>query len=67
MHCLQTKVVDITVDADRPFAYPVELDRVCREAAEAVNEGHQFIVLSDRQAGPDRQGERVTRIARESQ
>ena len=50
----QTKVVDITVDANQLFDYPVELNRICCEAAEAVNEGHEFIVLSDRSAGPDR-------------
>lgn len=50
----QTRVVDITVDANQPLDYVVELDRICQEVCEAVNQDYQFIVLSDKKAGPQR-------------
>ena len=50
----KTRVVDITVDATQPLDYIVELDRVCQEVTEAVAENYQFIVLSDKAAGPER-------------
>ncbi len=50
----KTRVVDITVDATQPLDYIVELDRVCQEVSEAVAENYQFIVLSDKAAGPER-------------
>ena len=51
---LQTRVVDITVDANAPLDYVVELDRICQEVTDAVNDNIQFIILSDKRAGPDR-------------
>lgn len=47
-------MVDITVDANQPLDYVVELDRICREVDQAVNQDYQFIVLSDKMAGPER-------------
>ena len=54
LHGWKTRVLDITADARKPLDYVSELDRVCKEATEAVNDDYQFIVLSDRSAGPDR-------------
>lgn len=53
-HGWKSKVVDITADASEPLDYVKELDRVCKEAAEAVGEDFQLIVLSDKAAGPRR-------------
>ena len=49
-------MVDITADADGTglLDYVSELDRVCQQVSEAVDEGFQFIILSDRAAGPKR-------------
>ncbi len=46
--------MDITVDAGKTLDYIVELDRICQEVTDAVNDNFQFIILTDKQAGPDR-------------
>ena len=50
----QTLVVDTTIDRKEQFDYVTELNRICLQVAEAVMDDYQFIVLSDRLAGPDR-------------
>lgn len=47
-------MVDITIEAGKPLDYIVELDRICQEVTEAVNDEYQFIVLSDKKAGIER-------------
>lgn len=47
-------MVDITVEAGKPLDYLVELDRICQEVTDAVNNDYRFIILSDKQAGPKR-------------
>ncbi len=61
-----SKTIDITfprpdtaglngqADGVRRDAMLVALDRVCEEASAAIDAGHEFLVLSDRAAGPDR-------------
>jgi hypothetical protein len=52
---LQTKVIDITFDAEEgPKVLSKALDRICEEACRAAQENYQFIVLSDRKAGISR-------------
>lgn len=49
------KVVDYTWPAaEGPDGLVRALDRVCAECAEAIDDGFDFIILSDRNAGPDR-------------
>lgn len=51
----RTKVIDITYPAtDGPQGLIKTINRVCNEANEAARQGYQLLVLSDRQAGPDR-------------
>jgi glutamate synthase (NADPH/NADH) large chain len=51
----KSKIIDITfgVDEGAP-GLEKTLDRVSREAEEAISEGYSLVVLSDRAAGPDR-------------
>lgn len=52
---LQTKVIDITFEAeDGPKGLSKTLDRICEEACRAAQECYQFIILSDRNAGASR-------------
>jgi hypothetical protein len=52
---LQTKVIDITFDAEEgPRGLSKALDRICEEAYRAAQESYQFIILSDRNAGASR-------------
>jgi hypothetical protein len=52
---LQTKVIDITFDAEEgPKGLSKVLDRICEEACRAARESYQFIILSDRNAGASR-------------
>jgi Glutamate synthase central domain. len=52
---LQTKVIDITFDAEEgPKGLSKALDRICEEARRAAQESYQFIILSDRNAGASR-------------
>jgi len=52
---LQTKVIDITFDAEEgPKGLSKTLDRICEEACRAAQESYQFIILSDRNAGASR-------------
>ncbi len=57
----RSQVIDITYD--RPAsdegtqgedALAETLDRICKEATEAIQQGYQLIILSDRNVGPDR-------------
>ncbi|KAL7287833.1 hypothetical protein TKK_0017905 [Trichogramma kaykai] len=51
----KTKIIDCTYSKTLgPNGLLETLDRVCKEADEAATGGYQFIVLSDRQAGPER-------------
>ncbi|XP_017887096.1 putative glutamate synthase [NADPH] isoform X2 [Ceratina calcarata] len=51
----KTKVIDATYPVeDGPAGLVNTLDRVSEEANQAAREGYQFLVLSDRQGGPDR-------------
>lgn len=49
----KTKVIDATFSVDEgPGGLEAALDRLAAEAEKAVDEGHQLICLSDRNAGP---------------
>lgn len=51
----RTKVIDITYPVEEgPQGLIKAINRVCNEANEAARQGYQLIVLSDRQAGPQR-------------
>ncbi|XP_076386960.1 uncharacterized protein LOC100882019 isoform X2 [Megachile rotundata] len=51
----KSKVIDATYPVqDGPSGLTDTLNRVSREADEAAKEGYQFLILSDRRAGPDR-------------
>ena len=51
----KTKVIDITFDyRDGVEGYEDTFRRICNEAQEAAESGHQLIVLSDRAGGPER-------------
>ncbi|MFW5800668.1 MAG: glutamate synthase central domain-containing protein, partial [Spirochaeta sp.] len=57
----KSKVIDITYAVDPGYVYgesrvqlELQLDRISREAEQAIAEGYALIVLSDRAAGPDR-------------
>ena len=50
-----SKTIDITFPkAEGLPGYKVALDRVCREATEAIDQGIKVIILSDRETGPSR-------------
>ena len=44
----------MTIGTEESLDYIQQLDRICLEVTEAVNSGTQFIILSDRAAGPQR-------------
>lgn len=47
-----SKVIDITYPVEQHIhGLQLNIDRVCKEAEDAVNNGHHFIILSDRTAG----------------
>uniref|UniRef100_A0A8D8SW26 Glutamate synthase [NADH] n=1 Tax=Cacopsylla melanoneura TaxID=428564 RepID=A0A8D8SW26_9HEMI len=51
----KTKVIDITFDKEEgPSGLATTLDRVCNESCQAAEDGYQFIILSDREAGASR-------------
>jgi glutamate synthase (NADPH) large chain len=51
----KTKKIDITFPrSDSKAGLTATLKRICAEAEEAVEQGFSLIILSDRQAGPDR-------------
>ncbi len=51
----KTRTIDITWPRSEGKEGLVKaLDRICREAEEAIDEGHTLIVLSDREIGPER-------------
>ena len=47
-------VIDITYDIKDAFHLSNVIDRICNDAAEEVNNGCQFIILSDRNVSRDR-------------
>ncbi|HHK41152.1 MAG TPA: glutamate synthase subunit alpha, partial [Planctomycetaceae bacterium] len=50
-----SRTIDITYGLhDEDGGLVATLDRVCREAEEAIDEGHSLVILSDRNVGPDR-------------
>lgn len=51
----KTKVIDITYPmSDGPQGLVSALDVICKKSEDAARSGYQLIVLSDRQAGPER-------------
>ncbi|XP_015429364.1 PREDICTED: putative glutamate synthase [NADPH] isoform X2 [Dufourea novaeangliae] len=51
----KSRTIDTTYPVeDGPYALLGTLDRISREADLAAKEGYQFLILSDRQGGPDR-------------
>ena len=51
----RSRTIDITFDrAQAPGALVRTLDRICREAEEAIDGGYSILVLSDRGIGPQR-------------
>ena len=51
----KTKTVDITYPREQGVAgVPDAIDRICREAESAIDEGFSLVVLSDRAIGQDR-------------
>ncbi|MCB1708534.1 MAG: glutamate synthase subunit alpha, partial [Halioglobus sp.] len=51
----ESQTIDITFDkAMGPDGMLTALDRICREASTAIEEGYSFIILSDRNIGADR-------------
>lgn len=57
----KSKTIDITYTADPDYVYgtsvprlETELDRICREAEQAISDGFALIVLSDRSASRER-------------
>jgi len=50
-----SRTIDITYRLDDPEGGLVRtLDRICREAEEAIDAGRSLVILSDRRVGPDR-------------
>jgi len=50
-----TKTIDITFDrSEGPKGVKSTLDRICREAEQAIADGYTLVLLSDRNIGPDR-------------
>ena len=45
---LRTQVVDITYDVNANEGFEGALNRICREASQAIADGYAFVVLSDR-------------------
>ncbi len=51
----KTRTIDITWPRDEgPQGLTRALDRICREAEEAIDQGYSLILLSDRNVGPQR-------------
>ncbi|KAK9817844.1 hypothetical protein WJX72_002960 [[Myrmecia] bisecta] len=51
----RSKVIDATWPLEEGAAgLKPALDRICAEAADAIDEGYQFLIISDRAAGPTR-------------
>ncbi|MCC7145723.1 MAG: glutamate synthase large subunit [Phycisphaeraceae bacterium] len=54
----RTRTIDITFErsSDRSPGQALELalERICREAHEAIDQGYSLVILSDRAIGPDR-------------
>ena len=44
----------MTIGTEETLDYGQQLSRICQEVSDAVNSGHQFIILSDKAAGPTR-------------
>jgi glutamate synthase (NADPH) large chain len=51
---LRSKVIDITYDAEADNGYLNALERICKEASQAIAEGFAFVILSDRKIDRNR-------------
>ena len=51
---LRSCVIDITFAAGQPGGFMDAMERVCREASQAIDEGYAFIILSDRNISQSR-------------
>ena len=51
---LRSCVIDITFAAGQPSGFMDAMERICREASQAIDEGYAFIILSDRNISQSR-------------
>ncbi|MFM1896219.1 MAG: hypothetical protein RLZZ385_1293 [Pseudomonadota bacterium] len=51
---MRSLVIDITFDIGAANGFHQALDRICKEAAAAIDEGYSFIILSDRAIARER-------------
>ena len=51
---MRSQVIDITYDASEQDGYSKALDRICKEAAQAIQDGYSFVILCDRNIAEDR-------------
>ena len=51
---LRSCVVDITFAANQPDGFMEAVERICREASQAIEDGYAFIILSDRNMSQSR-------------
>lgn len=51
---LRSCVIDITFAADQPDGFMEAVERICREASQAIEDGYAFIILSDRNISQSR-------------
>ena len=51
---LRSCIIDITFAAGQPGGFMDAMERICREASQAIDEGYAFIILSDRNISQSR-------------
>jgi len=51
---MKTQVIDITFDAKADNGFMEAMQRICKEAEQAIEDGYSFIILSDRNIAADR-------------
>jgi glutamate synthase (NADPH/NADH) large chain len=51
---MKTQVIDITFDAKADNGFMEAMQRICKEAEQAIEGGYSFIILSDRNIAADR-------------
>lgn len=51
---MKTQVIDITFDAKADNGFMEAMQRICKEAEQAIEGGYSFIILSDRNISADR-------------
>ena len=51
---LRSCVIDITFPANQPDGFMEAVERICREASQAIEDGYAFIILSDRNISQSR-------------